>query len=100
MVERHQALALAATFSELNVGCRSTVSRCDLCELADEHVRIVDARLGLGRTRFRAAPQPFDLRANSILQGFLATLLRFEKRLFVFQEAAVIAARAQNTSGI
>ena len=85
-----QPLALAVAGGEIDVGSRSSASRCDLRQLADHLMRLIDARLRLGRPRFRAAPQPFDLRANSILQRFLRASAPREIPLFL-QEAAVVA---------
>ena len=52
---------------EVDIGGGGAAARVHVFQLADQLMRIVDARLGLRGPRFRTPPQPRDLTTHAIL---------------------------------
>ena len=58
-------------------------------------LRLVDAGLGLGRSGFRAAPQPFDLGVHEVRERILPLSLRVQVFFLGLEERAVASVDAQ-----
>ena len=95
-----QALGLAIGGGELDASRRGTRARVDIGELADEFVRVVDARLGLGGTRLRSAAQPLDLGLHAVAQALLHLALRLHVELAALEKLRVGSAHAQHALGV
>ena len=94
-VHGDQLLGLPVGRGEIDFGAGGAGSGVHFRQLADQLVSLADAGLGLGRSGFRASPQPFDLGVHEVRQGILPLSLRVQAFLLGFEERAVASVHAQ-----
>ena len=97
--ELHQPLGLAQAGIEVDAGGVDRGARVHGRQLADHGIRGVDARLGLGGARLRAASEPLDLSPYAVAQALLLAALRLQISLFLLKKAAEVALYAQQAAG-
>ena len=95
-IQRDQLFGLPVGGGEINLGGGGAAAGVQVRQLADQLVRFVDARLGLGAAGPGTAAQPFQFRVHAIGEGVLPLSLRVEVLFFLLQKPAVVSFDAEH----